>query len=300
LAQFKQLTQSCPKKFTKKDSNNNVALFIIGDSFTEKERINATDFNVSSYLRIHWNDSLNITIDTNKRNVLVLQTVERHFREHFAIPIKNLNVVKVTKKQVAQNISLQYLLLSIYNDWENTLKESEESLSSFLFSSDLLLQLKEWKAALNLSWFGRHNDQIAISPDGKNILFNWDTDSTRITSSFKELPENELSLLIQQANQTRNHYLSLGFDEVYLSIIPNKTSIVAPEMGDYNHLVERVQQHPKLSIPYINIWDSYTNHRKEVYSLGDTHWSCKGREIWLEETNKVLSKTNLKGPQKLQ
>lgn len=299
LSQFKQLAQNCPKKFIKKDSSNNVALFIIGDSFTEKERINATDFNVSNYQRIHWNDSLNVQLDPNKRNILVLQTVERHFREHFAIPIQNLNVVTVAQKQSKQNNSLFDFLLSTYYDWENILKESEESLSSFLFSNDLFLLLKEWKAALNLNWFGRHNDQIALSPDGKYILFSWDTDSTRITSSFKQLPENELSQLIQQVNKTRNHYLSLGFDEVYLSIVPNKTSIVAPEMGHYNHLVERVQQHPTLRIPFINIWNTYSQHRSEVYSLSDTHWSCKGQEIWLEEINKVLSKTNLKGHQEL-
>jgi hypothetical protein len=97
---------------------------------------------------------------------------------------------QLRKKSKKYNIS--DFFLELYNEAEQTLKESEESLTSFLFSGDVFLRFKEWKAAINLNWFGRHNDQIAISPDKKNILFCWDTDSTRITSSFRYLPDNEL------------------------------------------------------------------------------------------------------------
>ena len=50
LAQFKQAAETCPKKFAGNRSKNNTALYIIGDSFTEKERINADDFNTTDYL----------------------------------------------------------------------------------------------------------------------------------------------------------------------------------------------------------------------------------------------------------
>lgn len=297
LAQFKQTTETCPKKFARNHSKNNTALYIIGDSFTEKERINADDFNTNGYVRIHWNDSLHISLDTTKRNILVLQTVERHFREHFAVPVHQFTIknerhsaLEAQKESEVQksNIQASDFFLAMYKDTEQVLKESEESLASFLFSADIFLFLKEWKAALNLNWFGRHNDQVALSPDKKNILFCWDTDSTRITSSFNYFPNSELQNLIRQVNQTRAYYKKQGFDEVYLSIIPNKTSIVAPEMGQYNHLVERVQQHSLLKTPFIDTWTPFSQHRQEVYSLSDTHWNCKGQAMWLEAVNHYL------------
>jgi hypothetical protein len=295
LAQFKQPAEVCAKKFANTRPKNNVAVYIIGDSFTEKERINADDFNANGYLRLHWNESLHTKLDTTKRNILVLQTVERHFREHFAVPVRQLiidNERHATpdsqKDYDVQQPNGQDFFLTMYKDAEQVLKESEESLVSFLFSGDFFLRFKEWKAVLNLHYFGRHSDQVALSPDKKNILFCWDTDSTRITSSFKYLPESELTNLVQQVNQTRQYYRKQGFDEVYLSIIPNKTSIVAPEMGNYNHLIERVQQHPSLQTPFIDIWTTFSQHRQTVYSLSDTHWNCHGQTLWLEQVNLCL------------
>lgn len=279
LPQFKQSALPCPKKFTHTKAHNNTALYIIGDSFTEKERLTAQDFYVNDYLRIHWNDSLAIELDTSKRNILLLETVERHFREHFAIPVRQFTVG--SQQPVVGH--------SPSKTWTEILKESEESLTNFLFSGDFFLFLKEYKATLNLVWFDRHNDQVALSPDGKQILYCWDTDSTRITSSFKYLPDKELDALIQAVNKARGFYLSQGFDEVYLSIIPNKTSIVAPKMGRYNHLVERAQQHPYLQTPFIDVWTSFSQHSQAVYSLSDTHWNCTGQSIWLEAVNARLS-----------
>ncbi|WP_428658541.1 hypothetical protein [Runella sp.] len=282
LAQFKQLTQACPKKFAGNTPKNNIALYIIGDSFSEKQRIDKNDFGVESYLRTHWADSLETPLDTAKRNILILETVERHFREHFAEPVRTLKIrsSSVQNQQTASGDESK--------SWEKILKDSEQALTDFLFSDNFFLQLKEWKAALNLYWFGRHNDQVALSPDGKNILFCWDTDSTRITSCFNPLPDNELSKLIKGVNEAKDHYRSLGFDEVYLAIIPNKTTVVAREMGTYNHLVERVQNHSALQVPIINVWSLFNQHADEVYARSDTHWSCYGQGIWVEKVNEIL------------
>lgn len=285
LAQFKAPTLPCAKQYAHDSTKNKVGLYIIGDSFTEKERINADDFNAQTYQRIHWNDSTTIHLDTTQRNVLVLQTVERHFREHFALPIHNFSV---TYAPVSPPLPTPETWEHLLKRWESMIQKSEEALISFLFVSDWIFKIKEWKAALNLRWFGRHDDQATISPDGKHLLFCWDTDSTRITSSFKHLSDNEVEALVKQANQTRHFYLKKGFDEVYLAIIPNKTSIVAPNMGTYNHLVTRIQKHPQLEIPTVDVWQEYSTHPNEVYQLGDTHWNCTGQQIWLREVNKKL------------
>lgn len=282
LAQFRQRPQTCPKPNLSNVPKNNIALYIIGDSFTEKQRIDKNDFPVESYLRTHWADSLEVPLDTAKRNILILETVERHFREHFAEPVRTLKISSVSPQteQTATEAETK--------SWDKILKDSEEALSDFLFTNDFFLRLKEWKAALNLNWFDRHSDQIELSPDGKNILFCWDTDSTRLTSSFHPLPDSVLTKLVHGVNAAKDHYRSLGFDEVYLTIIPNKTTIVARDMGTYNHLVERVQSHPALRTPIIDVWQLFNQHSTEVYALSDTHWSCFGQRIWVEKVNEIL------------
>lgn len=282
LAQFRQRSQICPKQDFSGKPQNNTALYIIGDSFTEKQRIDKNDFPIEGYHRAHWADSLTVPLDTAKRNILILETVERHFREHFAVPVRTLKV-SAASPQTEQTVAH-----SDPKSWERILKDSEEALADFLFSNDFFLRLKEWKAALNLNWFDRHNDQVTISPDGKNILFAWDTDSTRITSSFYPLPDSELINLIKGVNEARDHYRSFGFDEVYLTIIPNKTTIVARKMGTYNHLIERVQNHPALRTPIIDVWPLFNQHSTEVYALSDTHWSCFGQKIWVEKVTEAL------------
>jgi len=287
LSHFKQEQLPCPSTTTFDTSSSKTALYIIGDSFTEEQRVSKNDFKVKSYKRIHWNENASISLDTSQHNVLVLETVERHFREHFAQDVRNFALAPTHKP--TPDFSFEGWLAESYQAFENILKESEEALTSFLFSGDIFFTVKEWKADFNLYWFGRHNDQVALSPDKSQLLFVWDTDSSRITSSFKPLPEIELKKLIHQVNVTRRYYRSLGFDEVYLSIIPNKTSIVAPTMEPYNHLVERVQRDSSLQTPFIDVFTVYNQRPTLVYSLSDTHWSCEGRAVWLEKINGSLS-----------
>ncbi|MFN4147438.1 MAG: hypothetical protein ACK4GN_16545 [Runella sp.] len=278
LSKFKEPTAVCTKLY--KDSlKNNTALYLIGDSFTEPARINSDDFVAARYERVHWAESLVVELDTHRRNVLILQTVERSFRQHFEQPVRQIKFEKPNSNTIEKTIS---------KSWSKILEESEEAITSVLFSNDFFLKIKEWKADFNLHYFARHNDQVALSPDGRHILFCWDTDSTRLTSCFYPLPQAELDQLIKVANQTRAFYLSKGFDEVYLSIIPNKTSIVAPNMGQYNHLVERVQQHPQLQLPTIDVWKYFTENAQSVYSKSDTHWNCHGQNYWVKQINKVL------------
>ena len=275
LGQFKEKTLPCASKFSSPTTKKNLDLYLIGDSFTEAGRVSQDDFVAQRFSHTHWADSLEIRLDTSKRNVLILETVERHFREHFAAPVRNLRVVSGLPKPYPKQEEGWY-------------KEIEERLTSFLFSRDAFLQFQEWKAALNLRWFGRSTRDVSISPDGQHLLFSWDTDSTRITSSFNPMSDSELDQLIAQVNQTKNYYLKVGFDEVYLALIPNKTSMVAPEMGTYNHAIERAQTHPALKTPFIDSWRVFVPNRLQIYSRSDTHWNCKGQALWLNEVNGIL------------
>ena len=92
-----------------------------------------------------------------------------------------------------------------------------------------------------------------------------------------------------QANATRRHYLRQGFDEVYLSIIPNKTTVVNPPMGRYNRLPERVETHPALEVPLVSVREVFMQQGPQLYQRGDSHWNCQGRQLWLGRVNQMLS-----------
>ena len=80
--------------------------------------------------------------------------------------------------------------------------------------------------------------------------------------------------------------VNLGFDEVYLSVIPNKSSLLIKDDPAYNHLIERIEGHPELQIPLISVWKAFTE--QNYYQKGDSHWNCAGQKIWVDAVNERL------------
>lgn len=292
LAQFKDPVLPCPPRTLTPDSAH-THLYVIGDSFTEPERVSKQDVPVSYFKRVQWDKKDTVQLDPSAHNVLLIESVERHFREHAAaiplspIAIENLFVVADTNRTPGpEPISLSWgkQLVELVHS-----KGIEERLETVLFSHDLFLWIRELKAALTLRTFGRVSPTVSLSPDQQHIFTGLDTDTTnRLNAGTSPLPEQELNGLIQTINETAARYQSAGFDRVILSIIPNKSTILAPNPA-YNHLIERVQRHPKLNVPVV---DAYTLYRQRthqpLYALGDSHWNCTGRAIWLDELAKKL------------
>lgn len=285
LPEFKERQEICPKEFTADAPKLPVNLYLIGDSFTDEERIGKQDFVAQNYTRVHWAHTKKIALDRTKKNVLIIQTVERHFRDHFAQAVRNLEVTTPTGLAAPpKNIGFWKSFNQIFP------VNTEEVLESFLFGNDFAFQFKEIKATLNQSIFGRTNDLVSFSKDKKYILLNLDTDSTRIYSSFTKLYDNEVDSLIMELDRTQKHYLAAGFDEVILSIVPNKATILAQNDGEYNHLIERIQTNKNLSIDFIGVYDAFVNSKSKLYLKGDSHWNCAGQRIWINKVNQKLKK----------
>jgi hypothetical protein len=282
LAKFKQRVTSCPS--TSPTVKQNVHLYIIGDSFTEPSRVDSASYHVAKYTYTHWDDApKNMRIDTSAYNVIILQSVERHVREHFANPIE-----KFTFKPISSQNKITANNWQPVTWFESLHKNLDERLESFLFSNDFFLRFKEWKAALNFYFFDRTNDQVTITPDKKHILFAWDTDATTTKSSFNKVTDNEIENLVSVINNDMLALKKIGFDEVQVSLIPNKTSIVAPNLGVYNHLIERIERHPKLRTSVVSVWQEFSTKPNHYYYLGDTHWNCNGQRLWLHKTLHTL------------
>lgn len=280
LPQFKTPRVNCPPANRASDTAR-TDLYLIGDSFSEAERLGRSDFRVRHYQRIKWDFPQRARLDTAQRNVLLIETVERHFRDHFERPINELTIVADTsqtyRKPVLQTLSEEFHRSDV-----------EERLESLLFSNDWAFAFKELKASLTERWFDRYSTGVGVSRDRKHIFLASDTDTTRRQSSYSTLPDSEVTALVARVNAVAEHYKQQGFDAVYLSIIPNKATILEPNRGVYNHLIERVQQHPALRVPVIDIYSRYRAASQPTYERGDTHWTCFGRSEWLDEVRRVM------------
>ncbi|GAB3643197.1 hypothetical protein [Spirosoma arcticum] len=284
LPQFKRAQPDCPPSTVSSDTAS-THLYIIGDSFTEEQRIGQTDFRVSHYQRVAWDHRQRAQLDPAKRNVLVLESVERHFREHFAVPVTELVVEADTTQPPTQRLPLRKRLSQEFHR-----SDVEERLESVLFSQDWAFWFKELKARLTFDWFDREYASVSVSNNGRHLFLRSDTDTTKtLNSSFSRLTDREVNTLVDSVNAVADRYKQLGFDAVYLSIIPNKASILETGRSDYNRLVERVQQSPKLRVPTIDAFGPYRRTQSSPYLLSDTHWNCTGRAIWIDEVRKTAN-----------
>lgn len=290
LPQFKEKLQPCvPLKST--TTLPNVNLYMIGDSFTEEQRVGKNDIIAANYTNVHWSKQADIQLDTTKKNILVLETVERTFREHFSQEVNQFNLVTINEDNTAEK------------PWKQSLKDKIDAIISFifpksesieqrfeasLFSYDFFLRFRELKAQLNDVFFGRVEKKVVLSKNKNSIFFSEESSPSDPHSAFYPFDDEEKTFLVNQVNLTREKYQKAGFDEVYLSIIPNKVSVISPDLGTYNHLIERIQEDSTLKMPIIDTYADFRKNPTKYYLKSDSHWTCEGRNIWLDKINKML------------
>ncbi len=169
--------------------------------------------------------------------------------------------------------------------------ETADHLEHLLFSADWILPLKEFKASLTLNLFDRVNASASLSKDRKHIFYYKDTDTTLINSSYSRLDDSELDQMVANMDSTVKAYKNKGFEHVFVSIIPSKASILAPEDGAYNHLVERFEEKAAGRFPVIDIYKQYSENRFKVFEFNETHWTCFGKNIWVNNTTSLINKS---------
>lgn len=298
LPQFKDPKKDCPQYIppANKTGNKKINLFIIGDSFTELGRISKADFNVDSYQYVHWGEALHFKADTSAYNILLIECVERHIREKFAAPISNVVADSRTFVSRGNPSFMQKLDLAFAAD------SKEERLDMMLFQNPLILAIKEWKASFNYKFFGRVREEVTLVNQDNDLVFYMDTDTVqaskdaeaphsilKTTSSFTPLPESELDTIVNNMTKSKLLAEQMGFNQVILSIIPNKVSVISPGWGVYNNLIERVNEHSSLQIPVIDVLPEYRKMGNASYLKGDSHWTCEGQTIWLEKVNTLIA-----------
>ncbi|MCF0039577.1 hypothetical protein [Dyadobacter fanqingshengii] len=286
LSAFKDPRKECPDYTppARKDSSRKVHLYIVGDSFTEDQRVGKSDFAVDRYQYVKWSDMLHVKLDTSATNILLLESVERHFRQHLATPVTSIIPDSTTFVQRVTTTKFMHKLDEAFNG-----KQAQDRFEALLFQNEAFLKVKEWKADFTYHLFHRINTSVTLVDNDRSVVSYMDTDTPHVTSSFSKIRESELDSLVMNLQITEDSALAMGFDLVALSIIPNKVSVLQPEYDVYNQLIERAYQHPKLPVPYIDVLSDFRNMGTASYLKGDSHWTCEAQNLWLNKVNTLIN-----------
>ena len=285
LEKFKDLKVDCPPTpVSKTTSTKKVALYIIGDSFTEPQRVDSSDFMADHFQYAHWGTLLHLRLDTSYTNIVLMQSVERTVREHFVSPISNIIPDTATFVTLPPEGRFVHRLDQLFAS-----ASTEDRLNTLLFQFDPILKLREMKSWINHQFFSRDDPKVTVSADGETIAYHVDTDTTLIYSSFVFTPDADIDSLVGVIQDNETILKNMGFDHVWLSIIPNKASVLMPEYGTYNRIIDRIYQHPALPISTIDVLSDFQAMSTGPYLLGDSHWSCAGQALWLAKVNRRLS-----------
>jgi hypothetical protein len=286
LSAFKQPAEQCvmDEPPVRTNTSKKVNLYLIGDSFTAPERIDAKQYAADSFTYLHWDHQMPIKIDTSAINILLIECVERHFREKFATPREFIIQDSATNISTNQEKSFMQKLDNFFNS-----DAVEGRLDMLLFQNDLVLYLKQWKADFNYHVFGRIAKEVQLVNQGNAMVYKMDVNTPNITSSFTQLNDTEVDSMVMNIEKSRELATQAGMDHVLLSIIPNKVSVINPEYGQYNRLIERVYANPGLTIPRIDVLEDFRKMGTASYQKGDTHWGCQAQNHWLAKTNQLIN-----------
>lgn len=275
LPKFKSEKPQCEN--IKPQKTDGLHLVLAGDSFTEDGRMAADDFVAEKFSKIRVDQQTFVELSGDDQNVLIIETVERHFRERFSEQWRGVSFEKTVEKE------------SGLFDWIVDLKMpySTELHSTVLFGYDFTMRIREWKALLNQKVFERVDEGVKLNASEEHLLYHLPS-KKGISSAFDTINEKEIDTLVRNVNQTSEYYLSKGFDRVVVSIIPNKTSILGKDLGTYNELVSKIQNHPDFKVFVIDVYTDFEKMGEKAYALGDTHWSCEGQYLWLEKANEAI------------
>ncbi|MFT7247777.1 MAG: hypothetical protein ACI97P_000550 [Arcticibacterium sp.] len=265
----------------KMPQNNNIHLVLAGDSFTDQGRIDSSHFVAKDFSYIRIDGQTALVLDTSQYNVLVLETVERHFRERFVS--SSWDGISFSQQSDEKPGWKDYFkkIVAFELPYSNELHEG------LLFGYDFTMDVREWKAALNYHLFERVDSHVKLNKSEEHLLYYLPSERG-MSSAFDEISDAEIEALVVHVNKTQLKYRGLGFDKVILSIIPNKTSILGTDLGTYNELATRIQNSKQLEIPVLNANRILKGLGEDAYEKGDTHWTCQGKQQWVVGINELL------------
>jgi hypothetical protein len=297
LRNFKELnylqeSKLAPPRFSEKYIQKGKNLYIMGDSFTKNIDLNQFIASKTTFIRIGVN-SLEIELDKTKKNILVIQNIERGICDRLRNDQYETTFMGLSG-YYTKNIKTKCETPNVNKNTPAILKDFgvaniEDRLQFIFFGNKLFDIVKEIKAKLNFEFFERVEGGHIVSNDGKFLFYNNEANIKIGTSSFYPLKNSTIEEYSANTQKITKYYRSMGFDEVFYVFVPNKVSICSQNDHIYNHQIERLQQQNSPLFKTINIYSDMINH-PEFYHKGDGHWNNKGMALFVQKINNLLKK----------
>jgi hypothetical protein len=280
-------------------ANKNIDLYIYGDSYM-LEIPDSAFYGVHSYhfCRRGYQD-MHYTLDPNKKNILIIEIAERFARVEFELQETMRHFNKEKPAVSFLSLSTAPVVYAKFPDLDIFNPDINRNLEFNLYGYRFWDEVKFAKASLTYYLFKRAVGDAVVSDDGNRLFLKETLDETGRASSYYSFDLPELQKMFINLNATCAYYKADGFDEVYLSLIPNPVTILQPL--HYNNLIPALQQQDSLKC--MHIIDIYSLFSKEpnpgkLFRIGDTHWSHQGIQIWLNTVNAELKKQNVRAKSK--
>lgn len=267
-----------------------IRLFVFCDSYLDKrlDKSNFSKVDSIHFLR-YWNSSTFLhykNLDTNFQNYLVIEMAERHVRGLLNGGVESFFGMLV-QDSVPNKPEIQITPEESLSSWEKFQKNCfnpniNSNLEINVFDYAHFEPIKELKAWINYKCFDRYNKIVYVDEEKSHLYYAPTLSDSLDEGAFKPLSQVELDTIVNRLNTIQRHFEGLGFERVYLSIIPNPVSCIHPELGAYNQLVERVSNHKKLGIPLLDVWKEFKREPKKYYHPGDSHWNSVGLQYWVD------------------
>jgi hypothetical protein len=299
--------------------DHKIDLYTICDSYlwgffaSEKFYCNVNKLTI---VKINDGRGLKVRLDSSKINVLLFELSERNIRGTLGKPSSADDLISAqdgprTTTNSAEALtpgnakkgstSWKFKVRTVLERMKNVRSDVfdfifnnkiNSNIESNFWEISLFTPIKEFKSNINYKLFNKVDNNVKVSKDGKQLFYTPTIDTSDWMSSFRSLSETEKDSLIRRFNRIYVKGKSLGFDKIYLSIIPNPVSILDPHYGGlaYNDIVNRIQNDKNLKIPYIDVVPTFEVLKSQAYSPSDTHWSQYGAHTWLNKFNIELNK----------
>lgn len=299
LSKFKNLKDSnfvpLPSKQQILEANA-ASLFILGDSYLYSFFKEDTRYylNIEQVKFIRWSvaNPVEILPQKNKKNILLIESVERNMSGLFNLNAVKLRLERVEKENPPYNSRQKLSLFASKIDAvirEGLYHKSLEANIEFTwFNFGFLAPIKELKADFNLNFFHRADKEVGISKDHQFLYLAETINPSHPGSSFSYISEKQLKSLVNELNAIQKHYRAKGFDEVIFSIIPNPVAVLKTEDKPLNHIIQRIKTHPDFKGILIDPTNDLSKNAAWNFFASDSHWNQRGAKIWLDQFNLQL------------
>ncbi len=276
-----------------------IDLYIYGDSYLKEIPdsafccINSYHFCRRGYEDMHYN------LDPHKKNILIIEIAERFARVEFELQETMRHFNKRQPATSSLSLSDHPVSYAGFPDLDIFNPDINRNLEFNLYGYRFWDQVKFAKASLTYYLFKRAAGDAVVSDDGNRLFLKQTLAEHDRLSSYYPFEQEEIQKMFVNINATYNYYKADGFDEVYLSIIPNPVTILQPL--HYNGLIPALQNPGRLKgMPFIDMYNLFSKDPNpgRLFRIGDTHWNNNGAQLWLKTVNGELIKQRLQADSK--